>query len=113
MFGTGKYRYPQGQSPKHADIIRGFPYGLVRHPAATAFLWSYWALPAYTPNHILLASLWTVFIVVGTLVFEEGGLRGESEFGRNYLEYAKEVPAFYPTPSGVQKTFFGSAKKQQ
>ncbi len=51
----------------------------------------YWALPAYTYNHVLLASLWTVFILVGTLVLEEGGLRSQDEFGRAYSAYAREV----------------------
>jgi len=101
VFGTDKYLYDQGQYPT-GKIIRGFPYGLVRHPAAAGFLWIYWSLPSYTPNHILLASLWTLFILVGTLVFEEGGLRGETEFGKQYDKYAKEVSAFYPN--------FGSIK---
>lgn len=61
----------------------------------------YWALPAYTPSHILLASLWTVFILVGTLVFEEGGLRGPDEFGKKYDAYAKEVAGLYPKPSCI------------
>jgi protein-S-isoprenylcysteine O-methyltransferase Ste14 len=95
VFGTGRYSHPPGSPPKHG-IITGFPYGLVRHPAATGFLWAYWALPAYTENHIFLASLWTIFILVGTLVFEEGGLKGEDEFGKKYLQYKNEVWAFVP-----------------
>jgi len=106
VFGTAKYQYPPGQFPK-GKILRDFPYGLVRHPAATGFLWVYWALPAYTPNHIFLASLWTIFIVVGTLVFEEGGLKGNDEFGRRYEQYRKEVPAFCPYPGAVLKLLGG------
>jgi len=102
VFGTAKYQYKQGQFPK-GQILRQFPYGLVRHPAATGFLWAYWSLPAYTPNHIFLASLWTIFIVVGTLVFEEGGLKGEDEFGRKYNQYRNEVNAFYPKISSIRK----------
>jgi len=105
VFGTGKYKHKPGSLPKGA-IIRGFPYGLVRHPAATGFLWAYWALPAYTPNHIFLALCWTVFIVVGTLIFEEGGLKTDDEFGKKYLQYRNEVPAFYPTWSNVKRVFF-------
>jgi len=109
VFGTARYQYQQGELPK-GQIIRGFPYGLVRHPAATGFLWTYWALPAYTPNHLFLASLWTVFIVVGTLIFEEGGLKTEDEFGKNYAQYRANVPAFYPTIAGL-KAVFGNNKK--
>jgi len=110
VFGTAKYKYAKGQFPQ-GEIIWGFPYGIVRHPAATAFLWSYWALPAYTVNHIFLALLWTVFIVVGTLVFEEGGLKDDSEFGKKYAAYRKEVPAFYPRLEGL-KELLGLSKKK-
>jgi len=111
VFGTAKYKYAQGQFPK-GDIIRGFPYGLVRHPAATGFLWAYWSLPAHTKNHVFLAVLWTIFIVVGTLVFEEGGLQTNGEFGRGYLAYRKEVPAFYPSWKGLQ-IFLGLKKEKK
>ncbi len=108
VFGTAKYQYRQGDFPK-PSLINGFPYGLVRHPAATGFLWSYWALPAYTANHIFLASLWTVFILVGTLIFEEGGLKSDSEFGKYYAEYRKKVHAFVPNVNYFKQLFSSSA----
>jgi len=112
VFGTARYQYKQGNMPK-GGIIWGFPYGIVRHPAATAFLWSYWSLPAQTPNHIFLALLWTVYILFGTLLFEEGGLKGDSEFGKEYAAYRKEVPAFYPRLQGLSELFgFGKKKKK-
>jgi len=104
VFGTAKYKYAPGHLPK-GGIIRGFPYGLVRHPAATGFLWAYWAIPSYNLNHLFLASLWTVFIVIGTLVFEEGGLKTEDEFGRKYAQYRSEVAAFYPKWSNLRSVF--------
>jgi len=100
VFGTAKYKYPQGKFP-HGGISYGYPYGLVRHPAATGFLWMYLVLPSHTPSHLLLAGLWIVYIFVGTLVFEEGGLRGSDEFGGEYLKYRSQVPAFYPRPAAV------------
>jgi len=100
VFGTNHY----DGVPHGGKIIRRFPYGLVRHPAAAGFLWMYWALPAYTPSHLLLAGFWTVFILVGTLVFEEGGLRGPDEFGTAYTSYAKEVGSLYPKPSAISAT---------
>jgi len=108
VFGTAKYQYAQGKFPK-GELLGGFPYGLVRHPAATGFLWAYWALPAHTLNHVFLAALWTIFIVVGTLAFEEGGLKDDSEFGRQYNAYRKQVPAFYPSLTGL-KEFLGISK---
>ncbi len=105
VFGTDRCTWINGKAPvqKH-EIITAFPYGVVRHPAAAAFLWYYWAaIPSHTANHLLLASLWTVFIVVGTLVFEEGGLRGSDEFGEKYRGYAARVNAFVPSAWSVRK----------
>jgi len=110
VFGTDHYKWTAGHPPE-GSIIRRFPYGLVRHPAAAGFLWIYWALPAYTPSHLLIATFWTVFIVVGTLFFEEGGLYGEDEFGQAYGQYAKEVNAFFPKPSCIYATLLGPEVK--
>jgi len=110
VFGTDHWKWQPGKPP-HGELIRRFPYGLVRHPAAAGFLWIYWALPAYTPSHLLLASFWTVFIVVGTVFFEEGGLYGPDEFGVAYGAYAKDVNAFFPKPSCIYATLLGPEVK--
>ena len=106
VFGTDRCTWVNGRVPaaqKHG-IITAFPYGVVRHPAAAAFLWFYWAVvPSHTANHYLLASLWSLFIVVGTLLFEEGGLRGADEFGDKYRAYARHVNAFYPSLWSLKK----------
>jgi protein-S-isoprenylcysteine O-methyltransferase Ste14 len=100
VFGTARYQYEQGQVPQ-GSLILTFPYGLVRHPAAAGFLWCYTVLPAWTPNHLFLAGLWITFIVTATL-FEEGGLKGEDEFGRQYLAYRRLVAPFYPTWASIK-----------
>jgi protein-S-isoprenylcysteine O-methyltransferase Ste14 len=113
LFGTEKHKYRQGQFPPHKVIKGTFPYGLVRHPGSTGLLWCFWALPSYTPNHILLASLWTIFIVIGTLQFEEKGiLNDKTEFGREYAEYRKEVWAFFPNFKSIL-TVLGLRKYKQ
>jgi len=110
VFGTGRYKYPQGKIP-HGSISYQYPYGLVRHPAATGFLWIYLVLPSQTPNHLFLAALWITYIVIATLVFEEGGLKSSDEFGATYLSYRAQVPAFYPRPRGVLE-LLGLKKKK-
>jgi protein-S-isoprenylcysteine O-methyltransferase Ste14 len=97
MFGTEKYKYQQGKFPKQKLIKSTFPFGLVRHPISTGMLWCIWALPSYTPSHILLASLWTAFIVISNLEFEERKFSQKTEVGREYAQYRKEVWAFLPT----------------
>jgi len=100
VFGTSKYQYPQGKIP-HGKISYSYPYGLVRHPAATGFLWIYLTLPSQTPSRLLLAAFWLVYIVIATLVFEEGGLKKSGELGSEYAKYRAQTPAFYPKPSAV------------
>lgn len=93
VFGTSRHRILKNP-PKHALFLK-FPYSMVRHPAASGFIWMFWALPSWTPNHLLYATLWTIFIVVGTN-FEEGGLRSSDEFGLSYSKYAAQVGMFFP-----------------
>jgi protein-S-isoprenylcysteine O-methyltransferase Ste14 len=100
VFGTAKYQYPPGKLPQ-SKISYGYPYGLVRHPAATGFLWIYALLPAHTPSHYLLGLFWIVYIFIATLVFEEGGLKSSNEFGPEYLAYRKQVNAFIPRPAAI------------
>ncbi|KAF4694684.1 hypothetical protein FOZ60_007196 [Perkinsus olseni] len=101
VFGTSRYKLAEGEEPPH-ELLTTFPYNLVRHPAASSFLWMYWVLPAYTVNHLQLAALWTVYIIPATLLFEEGGLRGaEGEFGDAYEEYASKVNAFTPSKHAI------------
>ena len=97
VFGTDRWQWAKGQMPKEHKLIVSFPYSLVRHPAAAFFLWAFWiGIPSYNANHILLASLWTIFILVGTLIFEEGGLV-DHEFKKVYTRYSNKVNAFVPS----------------
>ena len=46
-------------------------------------------------------------------MFEEGGIaKEETEFGREYLKYRKEVNAFVPNITSVQTVLFGRSKKE-
>jgi len=96
VFGTSRHRTLL--KPAKHKLFVTFPYGMVRHPAAAGFIWMFWAIPNWNPNHLLYATLWTIFIVVGTH-FEEGGLRGpQGEFGADYAKYADQVGMFFPLP---------------
>lgn len=53
VFGTDHYIIRN--KPAHHSIITGYPYGIVRHPAAAGFLWMFWAFPSYTTNHLFYA----------------------------------------------------------
>lgn len=97
VFGTSRHRVV-ANPPKHKLFTR-FPYGMVRHPAASGFIYIFWAfafLSNWNVNYLFYAALWSIFIVVGTH-FEEGGLRSaRGEFGKDYLRYASQVGMFFP-----------------
>jgi methanethiol S-methyltransferase len=73
-------------------VIRG-PYRWVRHPLYLAVLILFWTNPNVTADRLLLNILWTVWIVVAT-VLEERDLT--NEFGEAYLQYKRTVPMLVP-----------------
>jgi len=72
--------------------IRG-PYRWVRHPLYSFVLLMIWSYPHLTTDRLLFNVLWTVWIVVGT-VLEERDL--VAEFGDRYRRYQHNVPMLIP-----------------
>ncbi|KAF4662854.1 hypothetical protein FOL47_006030 [Perkinsus chesapeaki] len=106
IFGTERYKLKSGETQK-GKLITTFPYNLVRHPAGAGFLWLFWSFPSYNVNHIIISSMWTLYVVPATLLLEENSLRGPNgEFGPAYDRYAEDVAAFLPGKC-VFRAFFG------
>jgi len=96
VFGTSRHKILK--NPPKPELFVTFPYGMVRHPAATGFLWLFWSLPNYSANHIFYSACWSIFIIIGT-TFEENGLRASGgEFAGTYEIYRKQVGMFFPLP---------------
>ena len=102
-FGSLKYFDPIGAGPLLAHLrgapapavpftIRG-PYRWVRHPIYALFLLMIWASPDVTADRLLFNVLWTIWMVVGT-VLEERDLA--AEFGDGYRIYQRRVPMLVP-----------------
>jgi len=106
VFGTARYKIPPGTTVE-AKISNVFPYNMVRHPTAASFLYFFWVIPSYTPNHVYFATLWTLFILAGTS-FEEKGL--ESEFGHEYNAYRQRVGQYFPRMKWFADKFYGTKK---
>lgn len=102
VFGLDRYTWVKKPPAAH-DLIVAFPYALVRHPAAAAFIFFYWLIPSYNANHLLLAVQWTIFIVLGT-AWEEAGLTREFAQDKLYLKYRSKVNAFIPSVWSVKKS---------
>lgn len=78
--------------------VRG-PYRLVRHPLMTGLLLCFWCASTFTVGHLLWASGLTGYILLGTLLEERDLI---ARFGAAYRTYATRVPAFFPSPLGIQ-----------
>ena len=76
-----------------ALVVRG-AYRWVRHPLYLAVLLMIWSYPVLTADRLLFNVLWTLWIVIGT-VLEERDLR--SELGDEYRDYQRDVPMLLPT----------------
>lgn len=72
--------------------VRGL-YRWVRHPLYTCVLLMIWFCPVVTADRLLFNLLWTLWIVVGT-VMEERDL--VDEFGEEYSRYQGTVPMLIP-----------------
>jgi len=72
--------------------VRG-PYRWVRHPLYSCVLLMIWSYPHLTVDRMLFNVLWTVWIVIGTLLEERDLI---AEFGDRYRVYQRNVPMLIP-----------------
>lgn len=73
-------------------IVRG-PFRWVRHPLYLAMLLLIWSCPEVSIDRFLFNILWTVWIVVATLLEERDLVDG---FGEDYQDYQSKVPMLLP-----------------
>jgi len=78
--------------PSVPFTVRG-PYRWVRHPLYLFCLMMIWSCPDLTVDRLLYNVLWTVWIVVAT-VLEERDL--VATFGEQYRNYQRKVPMLVP-----------------
>ncbi len=94
-FGLQPIRHrfrPKPPSPS-VLVVRG-AYRWVRHPLYFVVLLMIWSYPVLTTDRLLFNMLWTIWIVIGT-VLEERDLT--ADFGDDYREYQRNVPMLLPT----------------
>jgi len=72
--------------------IRG-PYRWTRHPLYFFILVMIWSCPDVTTDRLLFNSLFTAWIVLGTILEERDLV---AEFGKTYLNYQSKVPMLIP-----------------
>lgn len=72
-----------------------FFYRLVRHPLYVGFLFAFWATPAMSQGHLLLAVGVTIYVLVA-IRYEERDL--VTQFGGDYEGYRRDVGMLIPRP---------------
>jgi protein-S-isoprenylcysteine O-methyltransferase Ste14 len=85
-----------GRPPDVPFTVRG-PYRWVRHPLYLFSLVMIWSCPDLTADRLLFNVLWTVWIVVGTILEERDLV---ATFGEEYRDYQRRVPMLLPIRLG-------------
>jgi methanethiol S-methyltransferase len=92
LFGV---RQAFGRRASQPLLRTPFLYRWVRHPLYFGMLLGLWAAPAMSAGHFLLASLLTVYVLVGVRHEERDLVR---LFGDEYRSYQAAVPMLVPLP---------------
>ncbi len=94
MFGLDAVIKNQKDEPSAVKpfTVRG-PYRWVRHPLYLFTIVLFWSYPVITTDRLLLNVLWTLWIVIGT-VLEEREL--VDDFGDDYRDYQAKAPMLLP-----------------
>ncbi len=69
------------------------PYRWVRHPLYFFTLIMIWAYPYLTADRLLFNVLWTIWLIVGSILEERDLIQA---FGRQYRDYQSKVPMLIP-----------------
>jgi len=79
--------------PKPMPFTVKGPYRWVRHPLYFFTLIMIWTYPHLTADRLLFNVLWTIWLVVGSILEERDLVK---EFGREYRDYQSKVPMLIP-----------------
>lgn len=94
MFGLDaviKNQKGESSIPKPFSV-RG-PYRWVRHPLYLFMIVLFWSCPVISVDRLLFNILWTVWVVVGTILEERELV---DDFGDAYRDYQEKVPMLLP-----------------
>jgi len=94
LFGLQQaWHHLTGKTAAPSRMRTPFFYKLVRHPIYTGFFIAFWAAPDMSYGHLLAATGFTIYIMIG-INYEERDL--QAVFGEQYADYRKRVGAFIP-----------------
>jgi protein-S-isoprenylcysteine O-methyltransferase Ste14 len=94
LFGLAQvYRHMRGRAAAALRFRQPFFYKLIRHPLYSGFVIAFWATPAMTMGHLLLALGMTVYMLIA-IQYEERDL--VRLFGQDYESYRRDVGMLTP-----------------
>jgi protein-S-isoprenylcysteine O-methyltransferase Ste14 len=82
-----------GKRPDYGDFPKQGLFRMIRHPVYLGFALVLWTAPVHTLDGVLLASIWTVYCVIGPLFKESRFLKWH---GERYARYRAMVPYMFP-----------------
>ena len=83
----------RGKKPRRMSFVVKGPYRWVRHPLYLFMILLIWSCPDVTADRLVFNCLWTVWIVIGSILEERDLVL---EFGDVYREYQERVPMLTP-----------------
>ncbi len=83
----------RGRPPRAWPFTIQGPYRWVRHPQYFFALVLFWATPDLTADRLLFNGIFTVWVVLGTILEERDLI---DQFGSDYREYRQHVPMLIP-----------------
>jgi len=83
----------RGRVPRYRDFSARGTFRFVRQPVYLAFTLTLWTGPVWTPDHFLLAALWTLYCLIGPVLKERRYL---DFYGGRFQRYRERVPYWLP-----------------
>ncbi|MCB2101656.1 MAG: isoprenylcysteine carboxylmethyltransferase family protein [Rhodobacterales bacterium] len=94
LFGLRQvWLYLAGRPYTPVKFVTRWMYRYVRHPLMTGIFLGMWAAPQMTVDHLLMAAVMTLYVLIG-VHHEEKDLR--RQFGDTYDAYARRVGKYLP-----------------
>lgn len=83
----------RNEEPVYKPFTRGGLFKWVRQPIYLSFTLILWTAPTWTPDHLVLAVLWTVYCYVAPFIKEK---RYRRWYGDAFARYQRRVPYWNP-----------------
>jgi protein-S-isoprenylcysteine O-methyltransferase Ste14 len=83
----------RGRRVEYPPLQQRGLFAVCRQPIYLAFALTLWSAPNWTPDRLLLATVWSAYCLVGPLHKERRYLKS---YGADFASYRKQVPYMFP-----------------